>query len=79
VDRRMDDWTREQVQPLTREDLDAALSVLADRVEQTRRSDLDYLMARIDATEQRTEGWMDDTQRALQYVAYASNPGISPR
>ena len=85
VDARLDEWSRSRkevptaTRPVTREEIDSSLAALSRRVETDRRSDLDFLMARIAASDQRTEGWMDDTQRALQYVAYSSNPGISPR
>jgi hypothetical protein len=85
VDRKLDEWlaSRETPvsteRPMTRAELDAALERFATRLEIDRRDDLDFLMARIAASDQRTEGWMDQTQRALQYVAYGSTPGISPR
>lgn len=85
VDRRLDEWLAARATPaaaeppMTRAELDAAFERLASRLESDRRDDLDFLMARIAASDQRTEGWMDQTQRALQYVAYGSTPGISPR
>lgn len=85
VDRRLDEWLATRAtpapseRPLTRAEIDAALERFASRLESDRRDDLDFLMARIAASDHRTEGWMDQTQRALQYVAYGSTPGISPR
>lgn len=85
VDRRLDEWLAARATPppaetpITRAELDAAFAQFASRLESDRRDDLDFLMARIAASDQRTEGWMDQTQRALQYVAYGSTPGISPR
>ncbi len=85
VDRRLDEWIAARATPLaveapmTRAEVEAAFERFASRLETDRRADLDFLMARIAASDQRTEGWMDQTQRALQYVAYGSTPGISPR
>lgn len=62
-----------------REDWSDALVGLERRIETARRSDLDYLLARIAASDRRTDGILDETQRALQYVALGSNPAISPR
>jgi hypothetical protein len=85
ADRRLDEWLATRATPaavepsMTRAELDAVFERFASRLERDRREDLDFLMARIAASDQRTEGFMDRTQRALQYVAYGSTPGISPR
>ncbi len=62
-----------------RSDWSDALVGLEHRLETARRSDLDYLLARIAASDRRTDGILDETQRALQYVALGANPAISPR
>lgn len=64
---------------VTREDLDAAFARFEKRIDGKRAADNDYFLDQLANTERRTDGWINEAQRTLRYVALANNPGLSER
>jgi hypothetical protein len=64
---------------VTKEDLQSALAKLERKLDGYRASDLNYMQAQIEASEDRTGSRIGQTNQALRYVALASNPNVSER
>ncbi len=63
--------------PVSPQDLDAALSRLKRRLDRQQAAEVSYLLQEIAASELRSDTQIDRTQRALQYVALASDPSAA--
>lgn len=62
---------------LSRQYLDNRLTTLASNMDQRRRDDLQFLLEQILASEMRSGVAIDETQKAVRYLAVANNPGMS--
>lgn len=65
--------------PVTREQLETALSRFERRINASRASDIDYVLNQIAASEQRTGFRIGETRQALRYVALANNPALTEK
>ncbi|HET9300203.1 MAG TPA: hypothetical protein VFO11_09665 [Candidatus Polarisedimenticolaceae bacterium] len=67
-----------QVAPgVTRDEVAQLLAASERRVDQRRATDMRYVLGEIGAAELRAGASIGETQKALQYVALANNPGAS--
>ena len=62
---------------LTRDEVAQLLAASERRVDQRRATDMRYVLGEIGAAELRAGASIGETQKALQYVALANNPGAS--
>jgi len=62
---------------VTRDEVAQLLAASERRVDQRRATDMRYVLGEIGAAELRTGASIGETQKALQYVALANNPGAS--
>lgn len=70
---------RADAYPVTREQLDTALSRFERRINASRASDIDYVLNQIAASEERTGFRIGETRQALRYVALANNPALTEK
>ncbi|HEX5042207.1 MAG TPA: hypothetical protein VFV75_04830 [Candidatus Polarisedimenticolaceae bacterium] len=64
---------------VTRDEVAQLLSASERRIDQRRATDMHYVLGEIGAAEMRAGASIGETQKALQYVALANNPGASLR
>jgi hypothetical protein len=62
---------------ITRDEVAQLLSASERRIDQRRATDMRYVLGEIGAAEMRAGASIGETQKALQYVALANNPGAS--
>ncbi len=76
LEAKLDRRAPENEPPLTAKDLREAMDRLERRTASNRAADLDYVLTRLAASEQRTGL---ETREALRYVALASNPAFTAK
>jgi len=64
---------------MTRAQFDDELQRISRRQRRERAEDLDYLLRYLEASEQRTGTFMDNTQEALTYLALRGDPRVRER